>query len=447
MPKLRIVHVSDIHFGQEIDGTLTIQDAVRDGLIRDCSTMQAQLGNANGIVVTGDVAYAGKKAEYDKAGEWLDRLCGAVKCKPQAVHTIPGNHDVDLAKIDYTVELLHNSLRECHSDDVDNTLSKIIGKESDGVSTGAAALFSKFAAYREFASRYQSDFESLARPISVKEIKFASGHILRFLVMTSVYVSDRADAPRKMVLGSKQYVLPEEENVEWVLMCHHPLLEWFKDRHQATPWVRNRGRVILAGHEHHPAFRKVEENGKEYLMVDAGAANPPGSEKRSPHCYNWIEFDVREKAGAFSLDVTVHPRIWMPEKTEFWPDRERIDGATSLTYSVRCHNYKPIVAEAAAPAATGTPIHVGVGDAEAVVMPDDERFAKLMYYFWRYLDWQQRYGVLAKADVWPKGLDRPMPQVLEHNALSTARDQDKLAAIWDEVMTYVPEPQREPNPF
>lgn len=446
MPKLRFVHVSDIHFGQEIDGTLSIQDAVRDGLIRDCSKMQAQLGNANGILVTGDVAYAGKKAEYDKAGEWLDKLCAAVKCELRGVHTIPGNHDVDLTKIDYTVELLHKSLRECHSDEVDNTLSKIIGKESEEISTGAAALFNKFAAYREFASRYQSDFESLARPISTKKINFDSGHVLHFLGMTSVHVSDRADAPRKMVLGSKQYVFPEEENVEWVLMCHHPL-EWFKDRPQAMPWVRNRGRVLLTGHEHHPAFRKIEENGKEYLMLDAGAANPPGGEKRSPHCYNWIEFDVRENAGTCSLDVTVHPRIWLQEKTEFGPDRERIDGTTSQTYSVRCHNYKPIAAAVSDPAPTGTPIHVGVSDAEAMGMSDDERFAKLTYYFWRHLDWQQRYGVLAKMDVLPKGLDRPMPQVLERNALSIAREQGKLAAIWDEVMTYVPEPQREPNPY
>ena len=299
MTKIRILHLSDIHFGQERkDGTVHFQDDVRAALTRDAARMKEKLGPANGIVVTGDIAFGGAKAEYDKAGLWLDSLCDMVGCKRNAIHTIPGNHDVDRKKIDFTAELMHEKLRECSPDDVDEIVAKILG-DSNGrtVSAGASALFDKLAAYREFAARYESDFESEAKPTSVKDVRFPSGHTLRFLGMTSVQVCDADDQREKMILGSNQYIFKPEENVEYVVMCHHPFT-WFKDEMRAMPTIRTRGRVMLAGHEHNGRFRRIEEDGSEYLMLDAGAANPPKSEQRSPHCYNWIEFEVLERVAS-----------------------------------------------------------------------------------------------------------------------------------------------------
>jgi hypothetical protein len=54
---------------------------------------------------------------------------------------------------------------------------------------------------------------------------------------------------------------------------------------------------------------------------------------------------------------------------------------------------------------------------------------------------------LAKVDVLPQGLEKPVPQVLERNALAMARKQNKLGEVWNEVMTKVPEGQKEVNPF
>ncbi|XUJ36595.1 hypothetical protein ACQ5SK_18580 [Bradyrhizobium japonicum] len=59
-----MVHLSDIHFGQEDkDGTFHHQDDVRDAVTRDCKVLRERLGPVNGILVTGDIAYAGKKAD------------------------------------------------------------------------------------------------------------------------------------------------------------------------------------------------------------------------------------------------------------------------------------------------------------------------------------------------------------------------------------------------
>lgn len=444
MSKIRMVHLSDIHFGQEKDGTFHHQEDVRDAVARDCRVMRDKLGTANGILVTGDIAYAGKKTEYDRAGVWLDAICDIVGCERRAVHIIPGNHDVDRSRIDYGVERLHQDFRDCAADDVDKILMRILGADPKNLSTSAIAFFEKLSAYREFSNRYESDFSSEHRPICIKEIKFPTGHVLRFFGMTSVQVCDGHDSKGTMILGSSQYIFKEESNVEYVVMCHHPL-HWFKDEASALPRIRTRGRVILAGHEHQARFRKIVEGGTEYLMLDAGATTPPGGEKRSPFCYNWLEFDLSEGKDGFALGVSAYPRKWIDQKAQFDLDRERTDGADFERFSVPCRNYSKIAAPPRAEDLSIAP--VGVIEEENATMPDEERFAKLLYFFWRYLDWQQRYSVLAKVDILPQGLERPMPQLVERNALSAARDRKKLAEVWNEVMAHVPEAERQENPF
>lgn len=447
MSKIRIVHLSDIHFGQENkDGSYEVQEDIRDGLKLDCERMRASFGNADAIIVTGDIAFSGLKDEYDRAGDWLDILCDAVHCERRAVQTIPGNHDIDRKKIDYAVELIHRDLRACQADDVDGLLLKIVGNDPTKLTPSAEAFFGKLDAYGEFAERYESSFQSERKPVCVKEIRFQTGHVLRFLGLTSVQVSDGDDYPRKMVLGNNQYVFREEANVEYIIMCHHPFT-WFKDESLALSRLKHRGRIMLAGHEHQPSFKKVSEGGNEYLMLDAGATNPPGSEKRSPHCYNWVEFELLENDQTFSLSVSVHPRIWIHELAAFGADQNRINGATSETYTVACKNYRPIVTALVSPAPIVSKVPVAVNEEEPATMPDEERFAKLLYFFWRYLDWRQRYGVLVEVEILPQGLEKPIPQLLERDALASARQQNKLSAVWDAVMQHVPVAQRELNPF
>lgn len=62
---LAFVHLSDIHFGQEKGGDLYINDDVKERLIDDVRQLAAQLpsGKVAGLIVTGDIAYAGVGAD------------------------------------------------------------------------------------------------------------------------------------------------------------------------------------------------------------------------------------------------------------------------------------------------------------------------------------------------------------------------------------------------
>ncbi len=77
---LVIAHVSDTHFGNEVQDPGARNEAVMDHLL-------AMSPRPDLLVVTGDVADHGLPEEYAEARAWLDRWEG-----PLAV--CPGNHDV-----------------------------------------------------------------------------------------------------------------------------------------------------------------------------------------------------------------------------------------------------------------------------------------------------------------------------------------------------------------
>ena len=49
----------------------------------------------DGIIVSGDLAYAGLKSEYAEVGKWLDDLAAAAGCKITEIQVVPGNHDIN----------------------------------------------------------------------------------------------------------------------------------------------------------------------------------------------------------------------------------------------------------------------------------------------------------------------------------------------------------------
>jgi len=112
MEIFRFVHVSDIHFGQECEGNIHIHNDVRYELLRDSAYFRGKHGGATGILVTGDIAFSGKPAQYKTAGEWLDNLSEITGCEKTSVFVVPGNHDIDLEKLGVTGKILHNSIRE-----------------------------------------------------------------------------------------------------------------------------------------------------------------------------------------------------------------------------------------------------------------------------------------------------------------------------------------------
>lgn len=440
----RFVHLSDIHFGQEGGSLLGPHQSVRREIIRDCRERFKVLGKADGILINGDVAYSGTKAQFDRSAEWIEELAVAVGCSDQTdVRVIPGNHDVDRSQIDYFCKTAHDRLRDIDADKLDRELAEMAKAKEE-----SNPLLVKLQNYRIFASRYGCDFNPVERLSWRKTYEFDTNHRFEILGLTSVLVCDGNDAKDKMILGSNQYIFDRVDDVEFFVMVHHPL-SWFKDQHDAQRYL-DRARMILTGHEHMQRVRKeTSDMGDEFLRVYAGATNPPENGGSYPYRYSWLEFALHIEGDRQCIQVTVHPRVWEYNRTEFVADKNLLNSNNeSASFVLFCPNYKkPPTAAMASPPLSGS----ASPDTKEVVMAEQlnaQDIQRLQYFFWSYLDeWQVRIRILVDLDLLPDTKNQPVPHTLERLALDQAKTGDKLHALWEAVMMHVPHARRKPNPF
>ncbi|MCP5061438.1 MAG: hypothetical protein GY936_03125 [Ignavibacteriae bacterium] len=93
--KVKILHLSDLHFATNS----VPQDTVLDSLFRKIKQEVSSDNKPNAMIITGDIAFSGQKKEYEKAGEYLDKIINVCDIEIENVFMIPGNHDVNRSKI------------------------------------------------------------------------------------------------------------------------------------------------------------------------------------------------------------------------------------------------------------------------------------------------------------------------------------------------------------
>lgn len=136
--------------------------------------------------------------------------------------------------------------------------------------------------------------------------------------------------------------------------------------------------------------------------------------------------------------------MWIPETTRFDADAGRLGGRESATFTLSCPQFRLLEGEVRGPGPVAAGLH---GDGPAPAAEGGEPFARVNYFFWRYLRWQEQLRVLVEADVLPETPEAPSVQTVAHLALERARSERKLGSLWDRIMVFVPEEKKEPNPF
>jgi metallophosphoesterase superfamily enzyme len=459
----RFLQLSDIHFGQK-SGTVAKHDHIRNALLADAKSLAAMRGPVTRILITGDISYLGKPDEYKTAAQWLEKLTAACGCQETHVSPIPGNHDCDRDGVSKQAKMIYAQLRVHSPELIQATLVEI---SEDGDS--ANPFLPKLQAYRQFASAYGCDFESSARPAWKQDFDLPGGIKLRLHGLTSVQVSGADDTLGNMILGSRQFMITEEDNVVNIVLIHHPLA-WFKDKTEASQFIQNNARVMMVGHEHSLNIHKTEDAlaKREWLVIYAGATNPPEGEAYG-YTYNWIEFSCEERGAQHYLVAEIYPRAWNQHSVRFDADRNRLPAqAEFVKVEIECPNLRPeferesagvvgpaksqvtsLAAHNASSSSTTLPAEpLATTQGRATMNTDSAGFDRLRYLFWRYLDWQQRLKVLVDVDALPKTADQPVPQTLERVALETAASNvRKLHALWEAIMPLIPEEKRATNPF
>lgn len=433
---IAFIHLSDIHFGQERGADLYIHEDVRECLIQDAHTVVKSYADAitMGVIVTGDIAYAGKHEEYYKAAEWLDRLTQAIGCEKTEVLLVPGNHDIDRSAISSGCRLMLDSIMAHGEAKLDSFLAGELDRE---------VLYSRFSNYRPFAEGYNCPLDKSGGYASDRSFELAPGRSLRFIGLNSALICSENDAEGNLLLGARQHVLPRNEGEELVVLSHHPL-NWLRDSEDARRYVRSRARVFVSGHEHNPSLQVENiKDGQDLMLLASGATTPPKAEAGYGYTYNLLIFDWSEETDG--LMVTTIPRAWSYDDTDFVADNLRL-GARDHKVVLGCPNFRKVSqsvpVQEVAPAQILKKIQLDgelplEGQPTDINLPSDdimpEMFPLLLLRFFRDLSPRQRLAVLVELSALPDDWREPLTHAMERRVVDGLAQSGRLAEFEEAI--------------
>lgn len=328
MPKVTLLHLTDLHFGVEPsptgDRASTVLAQRRNTLDR-LLTALAELEESwkpQVVVVSGDLGWAGRPADYQRAAEWISRLLESLSLTSTELVLCAGNHDVDRNVAEFF------SLPE-NADRADRLLRV----------EALSMIGQSFEAYASFHRNLGVPQLQLGPELSVLAgVREVAG--LRFVVLNSAWFC-RNDADRgNLFLGFPQLEVMEaagdlprsdhyDEETVTLGVLHHPK-EWlndaenhaYGDRPAAYNELARRTHLLLSGHTHGGVADPQRISNRALLFV-GGAAYDNGRYRNN---FSLFRFDTSQR--------TVQRRAY-----EFDPRNREwklVDGDD--TYSLRMEN-------------------------------------------------------------------------------------------------------------
>ncbi|WP_234086913.1 metallophosphoesterase [Azonexus sp. R2A61] len=425
--RIAFVHLSDIHFGQERDGLAVVNDDVKNCLIDDCRVTLSTINveKVGGVLVTGDIAYSGKKVEYDLAGQWLDRLTKAIDCERTHVQIVPGNHDIDRDTLSESTKDMLAAIA-AHGEE---KLTKYLKDEGD-----RDRLFARFSDYRLFAEAYDCSLDNEGGLAGSRVVQLANGRTLRFVGVNSALICAANDTEGRLLLGKRQWVLPRTVGEELVVLTHHPM-NWFQDSEDAVNYVMSRARVYLSGHEHHPAVHiEPVEGGGDLMRLAAGATVPPKIENGVNYCYNILIFSWVEEEEALSVQVL--PRAWNKKITAFDDASDLLKGQ-GPHFKLACPNFRDAKGFLPGPPTITAPSHQRANPSTNSIGANmGDQFADILLRYFRDLNEKERLAILIKLSLLPAEWKGPLSHVLERRCLDRARATNLLTELEAAITGY-----------
>lgn len=429
---LVFVHLSDIHFGQEKGGHLHINDDVKEQLLADAREFVLQLNNrkADGIIISGDIAYGGKPGEYDVAGKWLDRLTAAVGCGMTAVQIVPGNHDIDLDELTEITQRIIDDI----IDQGEIALDRYLASEAD-----RELLYRRFHGYRKFAEAYDCPLDSEGRISKDHVFEIGENRKLKFLGLNTALICSKSKKEYGgLILGKRQHVISAEAGLETVVIAHHPL-NWIQDSDAAARYIRNRARVFISGHEHSPSHKLENIDAvSDLVMLASGAAAPPKANAEYNYCYNILEFEWVEADD--TLNLNIYGRTWDADTVKFTDDLIHFQNGKQA-YKLNCPNFKKLASPAISDDKIDIASNDSLDDANTIVadtyndcsMEEEKEIQLVLLRFFRDLSSGDRLSLLIELSAIPSTWNSSITHGVERIAFDKLVKEGKLSQIHDKI--------------
>ncbi len=287
--KVRILHISDIHFGCRDD--TGSQPRVLEALVAAISKEEALIDT---VVFTGDLAQGGAPSEFQQGQDWLVSLCEKLKT---GCVIVPGNHDVQRARAKEKV------LRSAYSD------QEAFGRWKQDIYADSPHL----SAYMEWFRQLKGDYPLFLNnwgsnaAIDVVELKTKAG-TCNFICLNTALLSCGDDDAKKLCIDIKSLnssLKGQIAETSFVLAVgHHPtdhLVDWNSKEVEKIFGQQSGPHIYLHGHMHDLQHKSAyNSSGAGFFVAAAGAAYPGAT---YPKQFSILELD--------SVGQRIHTKVFV----------------------------------------------------------------------------------------------------------------------------------------
>ena len=440
---LTFLHLSDIHFSRRNDASqFDLDQHIRHALIADLAVRQEGIAQYDALLITGDIAYSGKKDEYDAAKQFLEEVYESTGLSMKETYMVPGNHDVDRDHVQPNFPLWdsHDAIRRNANsvhwrDAIQTQLQKDPSK----------LLLTPFHAYNDFAQGCECEttasdlaWSHLVKPALEFDFK------VRLRGLNSALISDGADAPSKLLVSEFQTAtLCDTPGKINLVMSHHPP-EWLMDKAELRSVLRRYAPITLFGHEHTVRLHPDDKQ----MQLFAGALQPERDTANWAPTYHIVQIAIEGTREQPQLLLRVHTREFHNFNFRTW--RNEDDGMVcerrfNVAPMNRDHANMTIAPNGMASAILSSAATMPSAETQTG-MPTTDAKRELHVYFFQ-LPTPRRYETAFTAGLLRDGDDSLDPQVMWSEVFRRAEVEKKLEIFWDAIATHKPMMKDIPNPF
>ena len=293
---------------------------VGDALLKDLqqrARIDPALGQIDFVVFSGDVAWHGKKEEFQAAREFLfEPVLQAVSVGPKELFIVPGNHDLD---------------RECVEEMLPDGLKKPL-KSDEQVQKWLVEERKRHRAlepFEEFARFVKGYTGQDPAAYANSRLWFVGDKRVGLLCLNSAWMCGRnKDGEGEindygyLTVGEPQVLeaLRDIQGADIRLAVLHHSFAWLMefDRNRVEERLKGGCHFILRGHEHQPGFNLGHELSGHCAVIPAGA----GFTERTPkdpgyaNAYNLVHLDFETGHG------TIFLRRWSDRRNAWIEDAD-----------------------------------------------------------------------------------------------------------------------------
>lgn len=336
--KMNILHLSDIHFGRNypeygIKDAFDKKEKILDELISCIANIEDDYKPEH-IVVTGDIAWRGKKKDFDEAFEWFTKLLSATGLQGKDITFCVGNHDVNRSYACSNRDLKDNEIEKIDNiyayENVHEMEPPIYEYDKFCEKIGMVPVMYPLNGNMEYSYS-----------LGYKDVNFPSGNTIRIFAFNTALISclpniddDRMWIGQKQILELMKYgIMPlkkDDSSCYTLALFHHAerflhpneICE-YDGRIATLPLLKDAVDLILCGHTEtggRPVLQEQKGGGK---LLTGGASY---YSDKHPNAFSMIYVADTEKEMCFA--PYTFDGSW--KKYEYKTNKKAIESIASL---------------------------------------------------------------------------------------------------------------------